>query len=72
MPSLGPIKRRELISCLKRLGFYGPYSGGKHQYLVKGDLKLYIPNPHNGEISRDLLAKILRQASIQHSEWETL
>lgn len=35
MPALKPIKRRELISRLRELGFEGPYSGGKHQYVVK-------------------------------------
>jgi predicted RNA binding protein YcfA (HicA-like mRNA interferase family) len=72
MPTFGPIKRRELISILKRLGFHGPYAGGKHQYLVKGELRLYIPNPHDGEIGRDLLARILRQAGIDRNYWERL
>jgi len=43
MPASGPIKRRDLIAYLKRLGFSGPYSGGKHQYLVKEQLRLYLP-----------------------------
>ena len=30
MPTLGPIKRRDLINALRRLGFDGPYSGGAH------------------------------------------
>ena len=72
MPTFGPIKRRELIGFLKRLGFQGPYSGGKHQFLVKGELKLFIPNPHDGEIGRDLLSKILRQAGIERKDWEIL
>jgi predicted RNA binding protein YcfA (HicA-like mRNA interferase family) len=72
MPTFGPIKCRELISILKRLGFHGPYAGGKHQYLVKGELRLYIPNPHDGEIGRDLLARILRQAGIDRNYWERL
>ncbi len=70
MPTFGPIKRRELITRLKHLGFTGPYSGGKHQYLVKGQVKLFIPNPHAGEIGPDLLARILRQAGIDQSDWE--
>lgn len=72
MPTFGPIKRRELISLLKRIGFNGPYSGGKHQFLVKGELKLYIPNPHDGEIGQELLARILRQAGIDRGDWEML
>ena len=72
MPVLGPIKRKELIRQFRQLGYSGPYSGGKHQYLVKGELKLYIPNPHEGEIGPDLLVRILRQAGIDRDVWEKL
>jgi len=72
VPSFGPIKRSALIRYLRQLGFEGPYSGGRHQFLVKGELKLYIPNPHHGDISRSLLARILRQAGIERDEWEQL
>jgi len=70
MPVFGPIKRQDLIRALQRLGFDGPYTGGRHQYMVKAKHKLYIPNPHSGEISRALLARILQQAGIDRSEWE--
>lgn len=72
MPPLNPIKRRDLIHRLKDLGFAGPYSGGKHQYMVKAQIKLAIPNPHQGDIGPDLLARILRQADISREEWESL
>jgi predicted RNA binding protein YcfA (HicA-like mRNA interferase family) len=70
MPAWGPIKRRELITRLKRLGFEGPYSGGKHEFMVRGDLVLTIPNPHRGEIGVALLSVILRQAGITRKTWE--
>ncbi|MGH7454941.1 MAG: type II toxin-antitoxin system HicA family toxin [bacterium] len=72
MPAFGPIKRKDLIHYLKELGFDGPYAGGKHQYMVKGEIKLTVPNPHQSDISRDLLARILRQGGIDRSEWEKL
>jgi predicted RNA binding protein YcfA (HicA-like mRNA interferase family) len=72
MPSFGPVKRKDLIHFLRELGFEGPYAGGKHQYMVKGEIKLMIPNPHEGDIGRDLLAKILRQGGISRDEWERL
>jgi len=72
VPSFGPIKRSALIHYLRQLGFDGPYSGGRHQFLIKDELKLYIPNPHHGDISRSLLARILRQAGIEREEWEHL
>ncbi|MGB8646149.1 MAG: type II toxin-antitoxin system HicA family toxin [Anaerolineae bacterium] len=72
MPALGPIKRTELIRYLGQLGFEGPFVGGKHQYMVKGEIRLALPNPHQGDISRDLLARILRQAGIEREEWTRL
>jgi predicted RNA binding protein YcfA (HicA-like mRNA interferase family) len=72
MPSFGPIKRKMLIHYLVELGFEGPYSGGRHEYMVRGQVRLAIPNPHQGDISRDLLARILRQAGIDRDEWERL
>lgn len=72
MPPFGPIKRNDLIRYLRRLGFDGPHSGGSHQYMVKGMLKLRIPYPHQADISGDLLARILRQANIDRDEWEKL
>ncbi len=72
MPPFGPIKRKDLIHYLRELGFDGPYAGGKHQYMVKEEIKLTVPNPHQSDISRDLLARILRQGGIERSEWEKL
>jgi hypothetical protein len=37
--------------------------------MVKGEIRLTLPNPHRKEISIDLLVKILRQAGIARSEW---
>ena len=54
---------------LRHLGFDGPYSGGRHLFMVKANLKLHIPNPHRGDISKHLVAEILRQAHIKSSEW---
>lgn len=72
MPVFGPIKRRELIQALRRAGFEGPYAGGKHQYMVRGEVRLTLPNPHRQEIGRDLLARILNQAGLSREEWEQL
>ena len=70
MPPFGPIKRKDSVHYLFVLGFDGPHSGGQHQYMVKGMIKLRIPNPHEGDIAADLLARILRQAGISRTERE--
>jgi hypothetical protein len=40
--------------------------------MVRGDITLHIPNPHQGDIGRELLSRILRQAQISKDEWERL
>lgn len=72
MPTIGPISRRELVRCFRQLGFDGPYSGGKHQFMVRGDITVRVPNPHHSDIREELLLRILRQAGISKREWETL
>jgi predicted RNA binding protein YcfA (HicA-like mRNA interferase family) len=69
MPKLSPVSFSELVRKLKALDFEGPFSGGKHLFMVKGDLRLTIPNPHRQDIGVDLLKKILRQGGIQRDEW---
>jgi len=72
MPHFGPIKRRDLIRFLKILDFEGPFSGGKHQFMIKGDITLRIPNPHQSNIGKELFQKILKQGRIDRGTWENL
>ena len=72
MPKLTPIKRKDLIYYLRQLGFDGPFSGGKHQIMEKGILTITIPNPHKGDIGKDFLIRILKQAGIDRKVWEDL
>jgi len=67
-----PISVKKLIQNLNSLGFSGPYSGGRHMFMIKGGLKLRVPNPHKGDISKHLLSEILRQAGVSTSEWKKL
>jgi len=72
VPRLGPIKRVELIRYLQILGFEGPYSGGKHQFMLKGVIRLRLPNPHRADVGKELLSRILKQAGIDKDSWEKL
>ena len=72
MPRFGPVKRRELIVWLRRIGFSGPYIGGKHEFMQRDNISLTIPNPHGGDIGPGLLARLLRQARVTREEWERL
>ncbi len=72
MPRFGPIGRRELIRGLRAAGFGGPFTGGKHEFMEKGHLRVHVPNVHEGDVSPNLLGRILRQAGISRDEWERL
>jgi predicted RNA binding protein YcfA (HicA-like mRNA interferase family) len=63
----------ELVRRFRKLGFEGPISGGKHQFMKKGALKVRIPNPHKkADVDTSLLKEILRQADIEFDVWENL
>jgi len=72
MPPFGPISRQKLIAYLRQAGFEGPVAGSRHAMMWRESRRVAIPNPHRGEIGRDLLARILRQAEITREEWERL
>ena len=68
---LSSVSRRNLIRKFRALGYEGPFSGGKHQFMKRGRKKIRIPNPHgNAEISVSLLKEIIKQAGIDDSEWD--
>jgi hypothetical protein len=67
---LKPVSHKELVRRLKLLGFDGPFPGGKHLFMIRGSLRLIIPNPHRGDISGALLTRILKQGLITMNEWE--
>lgn len=65
------IKRREIIRRFRELGYAGPFSGGKHQFMIKGKKKIRIPNPHGSrDVHISLVKEILRQAGISAEEWD--
>ena len=71
-----PCKRREFVRRLRLLGFDGPFSGTRHQFLIFGDNRLTIPS--NDEYSVPQLRLMLREVStilskeISLAEWERL
>ncbi|OGR02548.1 MAG: hypothetical protein A2284_15705 [Deltaproteobacteria bacterium RIFOXYA12_FULL_61_11] len=71
-PTGRTVKRRNLISALRRAGFLGPFTGGRYQFMLRGATTLVVPNPHHADIGHELLLRILKQAGISWSEWEQL
>lgn len=69
MASLSPVSHRDLVRRLRKVGFEGPFAGGKHLYMIKDENRLAIPNPHGGDIGPALLARILKQAGVEPGAW---
>ena len=69
MGRLTPVSRVQLIRRFKELGFKGPFSGVEHQFLLRENRRLILPNPHRHTIGVNLLARIVRQAGITREQW---
>ncbi len=71
-----PVKRSEFFRRARKLGFEGPFSGARHQFLVNGNHRFTIPS--NAEFSVPQLSLLLREVgamigrSVKRGEWEAL
>lgn len=71
-----PCKRSDFIRRLRRLGFEGPFSGGKHQFLVRNGRRLTIPT--NSEYSVPQLKMMIHEVEailereLTNEEWDGL
>jgi hypothetical protein len=76
MAAWRPLKRRDFIRKLRALGFDGPFSGTRHQFLIWQQHRQTIPT--NSEYSVPQLRMLLRQIesilgrSISMQEWNDL
>jgi hypothetical protein len=71
-----PCKRNDFIRRLRGLGFTGPFSGAKHQFMIWENHRLTIPS--NTEYSVQQLKMLLREVeeiigrSVSLQEWDAL
>lgn len=71
-----PCKRRDFIKRLQQLGFDGPYSGTRHQFMVYENHRLAIPS--NSEYSIPQLRTMLNEIeaildrSVTADQWNSL
>ena len=71
MPPFGPIKRKNLVRYFKQYGFEGPYSGGKHQFMVKDDITIEIVELRKkAGVSQAVFASYLNVSTGLISQWE--
>ena len=62
MASLSPVSHRDLVRRLRKVGFEGPFAGGKHLYMIKDEKSSCHSKSPRGDIGPALLARILKQA----------
>lgn len=73
MSKLSPIRSRELIKLLERLGFEEVHQKGSHLRMIHKDGRKTTVPMHAGEkIGVGLLLKILRYVNITRDEFEKL
>ncbi len=74
MPKLVPEKPQVVVRKLRRLGYEGPFGGGKHVFMRHPETKKKIAIPwHQGrDIPVGTLRAILRQVGISPEEWAKL
>jgi hypothetical protein len=76
MAAWRPLKRREFVRKLRALGFDGPFSGTRHQFMILGQHRQTIPS--NSEFSVPQVRMLLQQVesildrSIVLDEWDSL
>jgi len=54
-----PCKRPDFVRRLRKLGFDGPYSGTRHQFMVFGQHRLTVPS--NSEYSVPQLRMLIEE-----------
>ena len=74
MSRLTPLRARDVIRKLQRLGFVGPIPGGKHVHMVHPEKGHIIPIPVHGskEIGVGLIREIIKQVGVSRDEWMAL
>jgi hypothetical protein len=71
-----PSSRRDFIRRLRKLGFDGPYTGTRHQFMLSEQYRLAIPS--NAEYSVPQLRMLIQEVEgilcreIAMDEWNTL
>ena len=73
MPKLSPIRGKDLVSILEKLGFVKVHQKGSHARLEHSDGRKTSVPLHSGEkVGVGLLRKILRDTNISRGKFEKL
>ncbi len=86
MTKLPVVGAGELIRAPEKAGFHvarqkgshvrlkhpeGPFTGGQHEFMLRGDRRLILPGPHRQDVGVDLLIRLLRQAGVTREEGQS-
>lgn len=69
MIKITPLSRREFLKKLKKMGFEGPYSGGRHEYYRKNQQKIFVPNPHGKDLGVLIIREIIKQIGVHPEDF---
>ena len=72
MPKLIPIKPKDFVKILKKLGFLQRDAEGSHVFFKHTDGRTTVIPIHNRELSKGLLRKILNDIQLSVEEYEKL
>jgi predicted RNA binding protein YcfA (HicA-like mRNA interferase family) len=74
MPKLTPIPAREVLRKLRRLGYEGPFGGGKYAVMRNPEtgVKISVPIHAARDLPLGTLRAIVKAAGVSVEEWEQL
>lgn len=76
MVQWAPCKRRDFIKRLRKLGFDGPYSGTRHQFMIYTNHRMAIPSNKEYSIPqlRMMISEVERiiERKIMLDDWNSI
>lgn len=72
MPKLVPIKPKNLIKIIHKLGFQQRDAQGSHIFFKHADGRTTVIPVHNKDVSKGLLRKILNDIELSVKEYDKL
>lgn len=70
--TLKPVSHRIFCKRMVKLGFEGPFAGGKHLFFVRDGHRFTAPNPHSKAIGVSLLQRLLKQYGVTPRDWNSI
>jgi predicted RNA binding protein YcfA (HicA-like mRNA interferase family) len=72
MPKIPPLKGKEIIAILLKLGFFKHHQAGSHvqlRHITKSHLRVTVPRHDNFDLPPFVVGNILKQAEISRDDF---